>query len=286
MPGSYSTPEIINQVLEEAGLGAGDTLRPVLLELRRLADGDPPDPSAAVAELMNPHTAPVTGLEARRRNRHRRTIIATTAVDLSLGLGAAAAAAASPEIRDDAQKTITGIIHTLIPGSQHAPVNPVPANAPATTIPAPFTPGPATPTESAPPPVRNGMPAGPTDNPSAVPSGTTSGPGQPEPAMPTVPEHTRRCATPGSGAARQPRAGKRSCLRRLRFPRSRPSGRPRPPNVCHDRDRISRAPGGGFIGKPDVYRSATVLLNPSTSTNPCTVVIMQGLGRPLRGQQR
>jgi hypothetical protein len=93
--------------------GDGDTLRPLLLELRSFANGPVPAPSPELAELMD---STVVSLATRRR-AHHRAVIFSLAVVTAMGVGTTAAAAAvSPEFRATTQHLITGIVDGLTPG--------------------------------------------------------------------------------------------------------------------------------------------------------------------------
>ncbi|MHB1172765.1 MAG: hypothetical protein ACYCZY_09785 [Lacisediminihabitans sp.] len=175
--------QAIDQLLAEADMEDAVDLRPVLLELRSLAAGTPPMPSAELAALM---AAGPVSLHAPRRIRHRRMIVAALAVAASIGVGAAAAAA-SPEFRDTAQKAIAFLIHTFIPGTIQSPAHPgVPAPASTHTPATPTTPsGTTRPT--------------PSDVPSATPSTRPTGPARPGPTQ-TVPGQP----TPGTPPANPP----------------------------------------------------------------------------------
>ncbi|WP_394769757.1 hypothetical protein [Lacisediminihabitans sp.] len=118
----------IDDLLAEAGIDDAVDVRPVLLELRALGAGSPPAPSAELAALM---TQGPVDIAVRRRARNRRLIVAAIAVAASVGVGASAAAA-SPDFRHTAQTAITFLVHTLVPGAQHAPGQP-PVPAPASS---------------------------------------------------------------------------------------------------------------------------------------------------------
>ncbi|TXN31123.1 hypothetical protein [Lacisediminihabitans profunda] len=115
---------VVDDLLEEAAIDDAADLRSLLLELRSLGAGSPPEPSAELAALMTP--APVD-IAAHRRVRNRRLIVAAIAVAASVGVGASAAAA-SPDFRHTAQTAISFLVHTLVPGALHEPGQPpVPA---------------------------------------------------------------------------------------------------------------------------------------------------------------
>ncbi|HEY8911972.1 hypothetical protein [Lacisediminihabitans sp.] len=162
---------VVDDLLAEAGIDDAADVRPLLIELRSLGAGSPPEPSAELAALMTP--GPVD-IAVRRRVRHRRLIVAAIAVAASVGVGASAAAA-SPDFRHTAQTAITFLIHTLAPGTLREPGQP--------TIPAPT---------SSRVPAQEGTPSvgpqrGPSDKSSVAPS--------PRHTDPTRPDPTRRPST-------------------------------------------------------------------------------------------
>jgi len=133
--------EIIDRLLAETSLADprdADDLRPVLMQMRRLAHGEPPVQYAELAALMG--TAD-TSLGGRRRNKHRRTIITAAALAVSLGAGAGAAAA-SPDVRHTTRKAVTALINTFTPARNQQPTGTtrhadVPGATPQTYAPAP-----------------------------------------------------------------------------------------------------------------------------------------------------
>ncbi|TAL42130.1 MAG: hypothetical protein EPN91_09115 [Salinibacterium sp.] len=99
-----------------------DAVTPLLLELRRLADGPVPTPSAELAALLAKN---VTSLESRRSRRQSRhpfrghpTITALVAVGV-LAVGVGTAAAVSPEFRSGTTDVITGVLNGT-PANQHS----------------------------------------------------------------------------------------------------------------------------------------------------------------------
>jgi hypothetical protein len=134
--------QIVDQLLRETGKEDATELKAALLELRCLAGGPPPVPSATLAALMA--SAPVR-LDARRSGRHRRAIVAL-AIAASIGLGTAAAAAADPGLRENVQETLATLINTVTHGNSGQPA---PARTPGPASPAapahtPDHPAPAT----------------------------------------------------------------------------------------------------------------------------------------------
>jgi hypothetical protein len=135
--------QIVDQLLRETGKEDAAELKAALLELRCLAGGPPPVPSATLAALMA--SAPVS-LDARRSGRHRRAIV-TLAIAASIGLGTAAVAAADPGMRENVQETLTTLINTVTHGNSGQPApartpgGPASPEAPADT---PDDPAPAT----------------------------------------------------------------------------------------------------------------------------------------------
>lgn len=109
--------KIVDQLLRETGEEDATELRAALLELRCLAGGPPPVPSAPLAALMA--SAPVS-LNARRSGRHRRAIVAL-AIAASIGAGTAAAAAADPGLRENVQETLATVINTVTHGNSGRP---------------------------------------------------------------------------------------------------------------------------------------------------------------------
>jgi hypothetical protein len=137
--------QIVDQLLRETGKEDATELKEALLELRCLAGGPPPVPSATLAALMA--SAPVS-LDARRSGRHRRAIVAL-AIAASIGLGTAAAAAADPGFRENVQETLATLINTVTHGNsgkpapaRTGPASPeAPAHAPDHPAPATGAPG-------------------------------------------------------------------------------------------------------------------------------------------------
>jgi hypothetical protein len=134
--------QIVDQLLRETGKEDATELKAALLELRCLAGGPPPVPSATLAALMA--SAPVS-LDARRSGRNRRAIVAL-AMAASIGLGTAAVAAADPGMRENVQETLATLIDTVTHGNSGQPA---PARAPGPASPAapahtPDHPAPAT----------------------------------------------------------------------------------------------------------------------------------------------
>jgi hypothetical protein len=124
---------IVDQFLLDADMDDSAGLKDALLELRTLAAGPPPAPSADLAALMTP--GPVS-LDARRRRKHRRMAIAAIAVAASMGVGTAAVAATDPGFREKAQETITILINTVTNGpAAPPPGRPSPGHSPAPAAP-------------------------------------------------------------------------------------------------------------------------------------------------------
>jgi hypothetical protein len=126
--------QIVDQLLREAGKEGATELKAALLELRCLAGGPPPVPSATLAALMA--SAPVS-LDARRSGRHRRAIVAL-AIAASIGLSTAAVAAADPGMRENVQATLGPRINTVTHGNSGRPA---PARTPDHPAPATGAPG-------------------------------------------------------------------------------------------------------------------------------------------------
>lgn len=137
--------KIVDQLLRETGEEDATELRAALLELRCLAGGPPPVPSATLAALMA--SAPVS-LNARRSGRHRRVIVAL-AIAASIGAGTAAAAAADPGLRENVQETVATLINTVTHGNSGRPA-PARTNGPASPEPPGHTPEHPTPATGAP----------------------------------------------------------------------------------------------------------------------------------------
>lgn len=136
--------KIVDQLLRETGEEDATELRAALLELRCLAGGPPPVPSATLAALMA--SAPVS-LNARRSGRHRA--IVALAIAASIGVGTAAAAAADPGLRENVQETVATLINTVTHGNSERPA-PARTTGPASPEPPGHTPEHPTPATGAP----------------------------------------------------------------------------------------------------------------------------------------
>ncbi len=134
---------IVEGLLAETGMDhptASGLLKPALMDVRSIAHGPQPTPhgefAALLASLDAGSTAAhgsgtVSSLEAHRRKRHPRLVIAATALSLTLGAGAAAAAV-NPDFRDNVQKTVTALVGPLTPApNERPPGTPAPVDAPA-----------------------------------------------------------------------------------------------------------------------------------------------------------
>jgi len=123
--------QIIDRVLHDADLEDAGELRDLLLELRTLAGGPPPMPSAELAALMAPAAV---SLDAHRQRKHRRMTIAAIMVAASMGAGTAAVAATDQGFRDKAQENITILINAVTNG----PAAPAPGRPSGPPAPAPM----------------------------------------------------------------------------------------------------------------------------------------------------
>jgi hypothetical protein len=126
MTAPHDDERIVTDLLK-AIEGDADILRPVLLDLRSLANGPVPVPSPELAKLLLGST--VVPLDTRRRTR-RRAAIFSLAVIAAMGVGTTAAAAMSPEFRATTQHVITGIVTGLTPGATSS-VKPTPTPEPS-----------------------------------------------------------------------------------------------------------------------------------------------------------
>ena len=118
--------QLVDGMLSETGETDSAGLRLVLLELRSLANGPAPEPSAELAAFL---TTGVATMASRRRRKHRPVLLSLTII-AAMGLGIGAAAAASPEFRNAAQHAITTAVNAIAtaihPPATHprTPVNP------------------------------------------------------------------------------------------------------------------------------------------------------------------
>ena len=216
--GNLHDEQIIEDLLAETGMNhPADTgqLKTALIHVRGLAHGPQPTPRGELAALLatlatgpTADTGNVTSLEAHRRKRHTRLVIAATALSLSLGAGAAAAAV-NPEFRDTVQKTVTALVDTLTPApNDRPPGTPAPVDAPAPATPGPRQPAPpgkaipsgppATPPAASDPQRDETVPVPQTNpglNGSPAP-GQPPAPVMPQPAVPTQPPEPPTTSTP------------------------------------------------------------------------------------------
>lgn len=174
----------VDQLLREAGLDDDVVLRPALLELRGLADGQP-QASAEVAALMAPlagsagQAEPAEEIAARpdelaaRRRAKRRITLTTLSLAASLAAGGAVAAASDQGVRDSISQ-LHHAVTSFVPFTGGGPA-PDPVETPA---PAPEPPG-----------TKESFPASPAGSDPAAPA-PVPGPGQ-------GPQHTPAATNPG-----------------------------------------------------------------------------------------
>jgi hypothetical protein len=171
---------IVERLLRESGAEESDVLRPVLLELRALATGEPPVPSAAVAALLAHDTTNVIPFDGGHR-RSRRAAFTVLAVAAALGAGTAAAAATDEGFRAGLQNTVGTIVTVLTTGRPPSPADPpvAPEDSPE---PSPAATGGREPSTAVPP----AAPGAPGNVPHGIPSWLTPGP-EASPTSPTAP---------------------------------------------------------------------------------------------------
>jgi hypothetical protein len=189
--------KIVDQLLRETGDEDATELRAALLELRCLASGPPPVPSATLAALMA--SAPVS-LNSRRTGRHRRAIVALV-IAASMGAGTAAAAAADPGLRENVQETVTTLINAVTHGNSGRPP-PARSNGPASPKPPDHTPGHPTPATGA--PGRSGQGNSPSDAQGEANSGLEVRPSPNAGTPPAAATEGERGAPPGAGNRASP----------------------------------------------------------------------------------
>jgi hypothetical protein len=165
--------QIVDQLLREAGKEDATELKAALLELRCLAGGPPPVPSATLAALMA--SAPVS-LDARRSGRHRRAIVAL-AIAASIGLSTAAVAAADPGMRENVQETLATLINTVTHGNSGRPAPARTHDHPAPATGAPGRSGQGNAPSTAQGEGNPGVETRPSPNPGTPPAAATGGEG-------------------------------------------------------------------------------------------------------------
>ncbi len=101
--------QLVDDLLSETEETDSAGLRMVLLELRSLANGPAPEPSAELAAFLNPD---IVTLASRRRRKHRPILVSLTVI-AAMSLGVGAAAAASPEFRNAAQHAISTAVSAI-----------------------------------------------------------------------------------------------------------------------------------------------------------------------------
>lgn len=185
--------QLVDDLLSETAETDSAGLRMVLLELRSLANGPAPEPSAELAALLNPD---IVTLDSRRR-RKPRPILVSLAVIAAMSLGVGAAAAASPEFRSAAQHAISTAV-SAISTAIHAPTRPqTPANPRSTSSRPLVSPSPL-PSANPRIPILPTIPARPEPSASARPAN----PGQP-PTHTLPPQAQRNTASPPGTVARE-----------------------------------------------------------------------------------
>ena len=124
------------ELLAELDTADAETLLPVLLSLRSMADHEVPPPSPQLAAMLEANGAPRTAFP--RRPRHRALVFSLALIG-ALVAGTGTAAAVSPDFRRDAARAIAGIINA-IPFGHPTVANPLPS-APPTSTHKPASPG-------------------------------------------------------------------------------------------------------------------------------------------------
>ena len=121
-----------------AGLDAAhaEIVRPVLLSLQSMGEGEASAPSPVLAALLEANGGPRTA--SPRRPRHRGLVFSLALIG-ALAAGTGTAVAVSPDFRLGAAHAIAGIINAIPFGHPGAP-NPLPS-APSTSTHQPASPG-------------------------------------------------------------------------------------------------------------------------------------------------
>jgi hypothetical protein len=128
--------EQIRELLAELDTAEAETLLPVLLSLRSMANHEAPTPSPQLAALLEGNGAPRTAFPGRPRHRG---LVFSLALIGALVAGTGTAAAVSPDFRVSAAHAIAGIINAIPFGHPAAP-NPS-SSAPPTSTHKPASPG-------------------------------------------------------------------------------------------------------------------------------------------------
>ncbi|MDQ1545898.1 MAG: hypothetical protein QOH69_802 [Actinomycetota bacterium] len=121
--------EQIRELLAGLDAAHAETVRPLLLSLQSMADGEAPAPSPELAALLKANGAPSTVTTARPRHRG---LVFSLALIGALAAGTGTAAAVSPDFRLGAAHAIAGIIHAIPFGHPTDP-NPLQSEPPTST---------------------------------------------------------------------------------------------------------------------------------------------------------
>ena len=127
--------ENVRELLSELSAADAAAVRPLLLSLQAMSEGDAPAPSPALAAAFKAHQP--SEVPAPRRIRHRGFVFSVALIG-ALAAGAGTAAAVSPEFRTGAARVFVGIVGA-IPFGHPSVAHSVPS-APSTSRHAPGAP--------------------------------------------------------------------------------------------------------------------------------------------------
>jgi hypothetical protein len=245
------------------GFGSDAVVTAFVDDLRSLAGGEPPEPSAQLAALLAgatplPRSAPLTALPPLRHLRHRRVVGLVAASMLVAGTVAAAAGGRLPQ---PAQRLVSDVVNHVTPFEVPAePHDGVPSPTPSSTTPWPSAAGerphpvaPApTASQDAPDPAPSSAPRPEPSEPAEHEGGGAVAPDNPVPRDDTAPAGgSQPAGTPEPSESGEPRDGRQrsSGAAPSASPEpndsAEPSGSPTPTGTRHraaSRHRTSGAP--------------------------------------------
>jgi hypothetical protein len=128
--------EQVRALLAGLDVARAETVRPLLLSLQSMADGEAPAPSPELAALLKADEA--SGTTAPARPRHRGLVFSLALIG-ALTAGTGTAVAVSPDFRSGAAHAIAGLINAIPFGHPAAPSQ-LPS-APPTSTHKPVSPG-------------------------------------------------------------------------------------------------------------------------------------------------
>jgi hypothetical protein len=126
MNADHDASENVRDLLSGLTEANAAAIRPLLLSLQSIAQGEVPAPSPALVAALEAHGS--AEVASPRRPRHR-TIVFSLALIGALAAGAGTATAVSPEFRSGAAHAIAGIINAT-PFGNHTVVHSTPSAPP------------------------------------------------------------------------------------------------------------------------------------------------------------